>query len=129
MSRTAALPPTIPLRAGPSRTYAVVELVGEVHNKDRIGEAVRECQEWWVENNLYLDAEVRQAFKVAYLSASRHSNILRSCRGSSRPEDHEESKKNWKEINYTGEVIVKAVKLPSLGKEEYKPVSLHDGEG
>ena len=40
--------------------------------KDEVGSVVMECQEWWVRNCLYLDAEARQAFSEAYHGAFAH---------------------------------------------------------
>jgi hypothetical protein len=83
---------------------------------------VRECQDWWVKNCLYLDGEARQAFKIAYHAASNHREFL-------RPQlDADAARENWKLITDAGEAIVKGVDLPSLGEEEYRQVSLPDSE-
>ncbi len=108
------------------------KLVGEVHNKDRIGEAVGECQKWWVENNLYLDAEVRQAFRTAYHSASTYCQIyteLREADSIERQRREKSLSESWDSVNDAGEVIAKAVELPDLVEKEHKPVSLQDREG
>jgi hypothetical protein len=100
------------------------KLLSAVHDEDKIGDVVTECQDWWMENCLYLDAEARPAFKAAYHAALDHRSFLRP------PLDAGAAKENWKRITDAGEAIVRGVELPSLGEEEYKPVNsseLEDG--
>ncbi len=98
------------------------KLLRAVHDDKRIGDVVMECQDWWVKNCLYLDAEARQAFKMAYHAASDHRGFL-------RPEfDAAGARENWKRITDAAEAIVKGVELPSLGEEEYKLVNLPEVE-
>ena len=55
-------------------------LMGVVHDKESIDEVIMECQDWWVNNNLYLEAEARQAFSIAYHSASTYCQIYTELR-------------------------------------------------
>lgn len=96
------------------------KLVRTVYDKDRIREVANECQEFWVQNCLYLDEDARHAFRVAYHAAFNHRE-LRDAR-----EDPEVLEESWERIQAAGDVIRKAVELPSLGEDEYKP--LKDGE-
>jgi hypothetical protein len=93
------------------------ELRGAVHHEEKLNKLVIECQDWWVKNCLYLDAEVRQSFRAAYFAASTHKDFLRSSF------DSNTVRENWKTITDTGDAIVKAVALPRLGEDEYKPVN------
>src|SRR5207248_7668825 len=52
-------------------------LLGAVHDEQRIGKIVMDCQDWWVKNCLYLDAEARSAFSAAYHAAQMHRGLLR----------------------------------------------------
>ena len=108
------------------------KLMGVVHDKKSIGAVIEECQDWWVENNLYLDAEVRQAFRLAYHSASTYCQIyteLREADSIERQQREDVLSESWKSVNDAGEAIVKAVELPGLVEKEYKPASPQDGEG
>ncbi len=53
------------------------QLLGAVYHEERLGNVVKDCQDWWVKNCLYLDAEARQAFKIAYNAAWDHQEFLR----------------------------------------------------
>ena len=79
-------------------------------------EHVHKCQDWWVKHCLYLDAEARQAFRLAYHAAADHKSFKDA-------REVDLIKENWKKIIDAGEAIVKAVNLPSLGKE-YEPVEV-----
>lgn len=94
-------------------------LLHKVHDKE-IGKIVRECQEWWVKNCLYLDAESRAAFRDAYHAAFLHRDLVNGNRGTG--DGSEDIIQNFKVITDAGEKIVKGVELPSLGEDEYKPV-------
>ena len=79
-----------------------------------------------MQKNLYLDAGVRQAFHTAYLSASTYCQIYTQSRNADRVETGsrtESLERSYERVDYAGEAIVKAVELPSLGKEEYRPVN------
>ena len=107
------------------------KLMGVVHDNASIGEVIMECQDWWVENNLYLDAEARQAFRIAYNSASTHCQIYTELREADSIERQRREKalsESWESVVYAGEVIAKAVELPDLVEKEYAS-SLQDGKG
>ncbi len=92
------------------------ELMGSASKKEKAGEIVMKCQEWWVHNSLYLTPEAREAFREAYHAAFLHPDLLYAR------EDASVIKDNFTTIRQAGEVIVKAVALPSWGDQEYKPV-------
>lgn len=92
------------------------KLLHAVHREENLpSDIIIECQDWWVKNSLYLDAEARQAFRAAYIAASFHRELCKP------PRDIDTIKENWNIINDAGKIIVKTVELPSLG-EEFKPV-------
>ena len=108
------------------------KLMGVVHDNASIGGVIMECQDWWVKNNLYLDPEVRQAFRTAYHSASTYCQIyteLREADSIERQRRERSLSESWDSVNDAGEVIAKAVELPDLVEKEHKPVSLQDREG
>ena len=105
------------------------KLMGVVHDNASIGGVIMECQDWWVRNNLYLGAEVRQAFRLAYHSASTYCQIyteLREADSIERQQREDVLSESWKSVNDAGEAIVKAVELPSLMEEEHKPLNFQD---
>lgn len=67
---------------------------------------VVECQNWWIDNNLYLSHESRRAFVDAYQTVSM---ILQN--------QEERTKDNFEIIDRTGDIIVKSVALPSIDFE------------
>ena len=108
------------------------KLMGVVHDNASIGGAITECQDWWVKNNLYLDPEVRQAFRTAYHSASTYCQIYTELREADSIERQRREKylsESWDNVNDAGELIAKAVELPDLVEKEHRPVSLQDREG
>ena len=92
------------------------ELMGSASKRDTAGAAVLRCQEWWVHNSLYLSPEAREAFIQAYHAASLHPDLLTAH------VDAKEIRENWKTISQAGDIIVKAVALPSWSDKEYQPI-------
>ena len=84
------------------------ELVGSIHS-DEVGQKVETCQNFWVENCLYLTAEASHAFRTSFHAASDH----RVFKG-----DSEESRPNFERILEAGNIIRKAIELPPLKEEE-----------
>lgn len=82
-----------------------------LHDRQRVGEAVMQCQDWWVRNNVYLDPEVRMAFVTAYSSAAHHRAMVDAHTDSATIES------NWEAIMRPGQLIPKAVSLPSIPQD------------
>lgn len=78
-----------------------------VHDESKALDVVGECQEWWEENCLYLDASVREAFRVSYMGAANHKDIKAS-------RDRSLIEKNWGDIVRVGQELTKAVELPPI---------------
>jgi hypothetical protein len=90
------------------------ELLHATHDKGKIGDVVLKCQNWWENNCLYLEADVREAFNKAYIAANSHREFVEIH---SNPEL---VKSNWATIKNAGDVIVKAVELPPIADGEFK---------
>ena len=95
-------------------------LLLSVHDKDEVGERVRECQDWFVKNRLYLEPEVADAFSEAYQAAFVHRDLVDAKM--SKPEILE----NWEKIRSVGSIVVAAVKLPALSGGEPTPLNDED---
>ena len=93
------------------------ELMGKANKRDEIGDFVIKCQEWYVKNSLYLTKESRNAFHEAYIAADIHPALQRDRVNA------KELKENFQKILRAGQVLVKAVSLPSLGDSEYSPIN------
>jgi hypothetical protein len=74
------------------------------------GNVVLECQSWWNNNCLFLDAKSRKAFFDAFMAAPDRPILLLSKNISAIKENHEI-------ITKAGEVIVKGILLPTIGDE------------
>ena len=91
--------------------YALwIQLLWNLHDEVKIQETVGQCQEWWVHNSLYLDADSRALFKRDYLLA----NSFRHMRGLGV----EIIEKTHADIEAAGGAIVRGAALPPMGKDE-----------
>ena len=93
------------------------KLIANIH-KEEIGSVAVECQAWWNDNALYLEPEVRNAFNRAYFAALDHRALLESGRGAGK--DHKPIEDNMHLVLALGDVIMRAVALPSLTEQETK---------
>lgn len=91
------------------------EIVGAVHDTERIGDVVVKAQEFWKKHCLYLDANSRKAFRDCYLFALNHRDILEGVRNDDTKRLIKES---WEIIMKPGTALVEGVSLPSLGGDE-----------
>lgn len=83
------------------------KLVASTHGPE-ITDSVSECQKWWNENCLYLEAEARKAFVQAYTAAHIHRELL------SHGTPSDEVMKNWDLIVRAGNAITTGVELPPI---------------
>ena len=83
------------------------KLVGHVHHDD-CPEVVRECQNWWDKNCLFLDAAPREAFRSSFLMANQHRDLLKGR------SEVPIIKENWATIIAAGPTIEAAVGLPPI---------------
>lgn len=107
------------------------KLMDVLYDREKIDEVIRECQDWWVRNNLYLEEEAGRAFRIAYHSAPTYCQIYTELREADSTERHRREgvfSESWKSVNDAGEAIVKAVELPSLVEEEHKSLNFQDRE-
>lgn len=79
-----------------------------------IGTEIQKCQEFWVNNRLYLSEDVSFSFRRAYMAAGDHENLKEAVRhdASLRSEVQE----NFKRITEAGEIIVRSVAIPPLNE-------------
>lgn len=83
------------------------ELIFTAHDKEKVSDVVVKCQSWWNNNCLYLDEKSRDAFYKATNLAFIHNDIKKG--GNS-----DEIKRNWGEILFAGELIIRGVELPPI---------------
>lgn len=83
---------------------------------DHVVDVVVECQNWWIANCIYLNAEVRDAFVTAWLAAGRHRDLLRS------QGDQAAVYKNWDELQACGDAVLRSAGLPGFGAHEKEQV-------
>lgn len=76
---------------------------------EHLPEIIRECDEWWGNNSLYLEPEPRRAFLEAWVSARDLKWYQENSEASLVTKCHQQ-------INYAGEAITKAVELPRLNE-------------
>lgn len=92
-------------------------LLTVVHT-DEVGSIVVECQSWWEQNCIYLEATVREAFVNAYSSAHGHNALIRSR------SDVPDIKESWASIIAFPNVLFKAIQLPALSELEAKALGV-----
>ena len=88
-----------------------LELLHAVHKPEIIGEKVMDCQSFWEKNNLYLGADLRNKYKLAYMSAASHHKYVQWR------ESPDLIKENMQYIRDAGEAIVSAAELPNIENE------------
>ncbi len=97
-------------------------LMGCVHDENKVYDMVVKCQDWWANHNLYLSEKSRDAFTRAYSAAHSHKDIVRAWqRGGDRDEDNKRVLDNWDVIERAGRIITEEVKLPSFIDVKYNP--------
>jgi hypothetical protein len=82
--------------------------------KKEMDDMVFDCQEWWINNNLYLSKEASQAFRTAYISAIDYYTEYRMM---GKDRNSEFTKKCWDNLKKSGEIIQESVALPGLSPE------------
>jgi hypothetical protein len=95
------------------------KLFHSVHGNEA-GKNVEECQNWLVQNSLYLTVEVREAFRDAYHAAHIHSGLLRARGAESELRDR--VYENWEKIERCGELILRSAGLPGFSQSEAEEV-------
>lgn len=75
---------------------------------------VNDCQEWWINNNLYLSKEASKALRTAYVSAMEYYTEYRMM---GKDRNSEFTKKCWDNLVKSGEIIQESVALPGLSPE------------
>lgn len=83
-------------------------------HSEEVGISVMKCQEWYENNCLYLEPNVRIAFVEAYSAAHMHREFIQAGA------DSKLLKENWANIAKFPNVVFEAVKLPALTETESK---------
>ncbi|MEX3689323.1 hypothetical protein AB3X91_39725 [Paraburkholderia sp. BR14263] len=96
------------------------KLVANV-NDEKIGPVAVECQAWWNDNALYLEPEVRNAFNRAYFAALDHRVLVEGGRVTGG--GLESIEENMRVVLTLGDIIMRAVALPSLTEQEANAVA------
>jgi hypothetical protein len=73
-----------------------------------------DCQNWWVENNIFLDPKARDAFRDAYLAVS----FMAQLKDARDPESVRDWRAHIETVRRAGNVIANAVALPSIQLKE-----------
>jgi hypothetical protein len=94
------------------------EILGSVHTEN-IGHTVIKCQEWWEQNCLYLEPNVREAFVASYSAAHSHHALVQART------DAELVKDSWKQITNFPNVLFEAIQLPTLTVVESKALKIN----
>ena len=87
-------------------------------DEDKLFNFADECQEWWTQNCLFLEAEAREAFYDAIDQAFIHARLVTYGSVS-----EEVKKRSWEVISRAGPLLVKAVELPVINADEETPSS------
>jgi hypothetical protein len=96
--------------------FALWRLMSARKNSE-IETAITNCEEWWRNNCLYLEPEVREAFVTAYISRRMQLNWL--LNGGSEELINE----LWEDVRAFPEILFKAVKLPGFSKIENEAIA------
>jgi len=92
-----------------------------VMHTDKLDGVLIECQKWWDNNCLYLEAEAREAFVRAFQAAGSHENLLKCLdRGIATKE---QIKQNGDIIRAAGPAIVQGVALPPIKDSKAEDIS------
>lgn len=84
------------------------QLLSTVNDGEKISEVVRKCEDWWIENCLYLDAGSREAFWTACkLAADFHQLDY----------DSELRERHFAKIEQVGTLIAEGAHLPAIAEE------------
>lgn len=79
-----------------------------------VGDHVQKCQEFWVNNRLYLSEDVSFSFRQAYMAAADHENLKEASRHDKAL--MREVRKNFARITDAGDIIVRSVAIPPLNE-------------
>jgi len=88
-----------------------ISLINNLFDEKKIRDSVYMCQEWWVNNCIYLTPEASSAFRTAYFSALGHTAYLSM-------HDSKLVEMNAKSIFDAGNIILEGVSLPPIAKEK-----------
>lgn len=88
-------------------------LLRALHTPD-VTAQVMKCQEFWVNNRLYLSEDVSFSFRSAYMAAGDHEGLKDASRHDKSV--LQEVQANFKRITDAGDIIVRSVAIPPLNE-------------
>jgi hypothetical protein len=88
-------------------------LLATVHQREEVGAAAYECEQWWNRNNFYLSNEARQAFFAACHGVITHGEML-DARRAGGPVETAALQQSWDSIMQVGPLLQRGVELPEL---------------
>lgn len=86
-------------------------LLRSLHTPE-VSNEVQKCQEFWVNNRLYLSEDVSFSFRQAYMAANDHENLRAASRLD--PAQSTEVRENFQRIKEAESTIVRSVAIPPL---------------
>jgi hypothetical protein len=89
------------------------ELFRSMHTPE-VNTTAGKCSEWWEQNCLYLEPNVREAFATALVAANSHASLLQDRSNADLV------KQNWAEIMAFPKVMFDAIQLPGLSAKEFE---------
>ena len=98
------------------------KLMRNVHHEEKRGDAIMECQEFWLENCLFLDPKARRAFRAAYGNATHHKEMVRDIGASAT-----DVRDNFRAIKEAGWVVAFAIDQIGLSQEEKEHIEAEFG--
>lgn len=90
------------------------KMLNTIHTSD-VPDVLIEGARWWEQNALYLEAEPREAFRVALRAFGHHADLLTTLGRNGAVEAVEA---NMEKIRILGDVIARACELPRLVEGE-----------
>lgn len=87
------------------------ELTANLNSKaETLGPIILKCQDWYNRNCLFLEKEAGEKFRIAYMSAGLHRQLVEARA------DGDTLKDNFKGIWSVGDALRAAVALPAIGE-------------
>jgi hypothetical protein len=89
------------------------DLMWSLNDDDQRGVQAEKCNDWWVDNQFYLDKKSSSAFKTAALVANTFGEYRAGDKNAA-----EERKKAFREMQKVGSYLRKGLGLPHLENEK-----------
>lgn len=114
-SRLAILPEQI--QKYQEASTLLIKTLQNIFNSAELPTAIRNCQEWYNENHVYLDLEAQRSFKEAYPAVKTHEILIRAKAPTKELEE------NWLKITKALELFQQGLQLPRPTFQKQKETS------